>query len=79
MNLFVEQEQTHRLWLPKETGCVGGSGLGVWDGNVLKLACDDGCTTTNIIKFIEFLKNYASTYLEQVDLSIKICTCLPKN
>ena len=29
---------------------------GVWDGNVLKLGCDDGCTTINIIKFIEFKK-----------------------
>ena len=31
----------------------GGGGLGVWDGNVLKLGCGDGCTTINIIKFIE--------------------------
>ena len=28
-------------------------GLGVLEGNVLKLDCDDGCTTINIIKFIE--------------------------
>ena len=34
----------------------GSDGLGSWDGNVLKLGCDDGCTTTNIIKFTE-LKN----------------------
>ena len=27
-------------------------GHGVWDGNVLKLGCDDGCTTVNVIKFI---------------------------
>ena len=32
-------------------------GLGVWDGNVVKLGCDDGCTTINIIKFLE-LKKY---------------------
>ena len=30
--------------------------LEIWDGNVLKLGCDDGCITINIIKFIE-LKN----------------------
>ena len=30
-------------------------GLGVWDGNV-KLGWDDGCTTINITKFIEFKK-----------------------
>ena len=34
---------------------VGKDGLGVWDGNV-KLGCNDGCTTINIIKFIEFKK-----------------------
>ena len=27
--------------------------LAVWDGNVLKLGCDDGCTTINIIKLNE--------------------------
>ena len=37
---------------------VGGWGdaLGVWDGNAIKLGCDDRCTTINVIKFIE-LKN----------------------
>ena len=29
---------------------------GVWDGNVLKLGCDDGFPTINIIKFIELFK-----------------------
>ena len=38
------------LWLPKETG---GGGQGAWDGNAVKLSCDGGCTTINIIKFIE--------------------------
>ena len=28
---------------------------GVWDGNVVKLGCDDGCTTINKIHWI-FLK-----------------------
>jgi len=34
---------------------VGGweHALGVWDGNAVKLSCDDHCTTINIIKFIE--------------------------
>ena len=31
----------------------GRGGLGVWDRNVLKSGCDDGCATTNITKFIE--------------------------
>ena len=35
-------------------GRLGGErgGLGVWDGNVLKLHCDDSCTIINMIKFI---------------------------
>ena len=56
MNLFAEQKETHRLWKTYgyQRGQVGGrDGLGVWDGNVLKLGYDDDCTTTNIIKFIE--------------------------
>ena len=31
----------------------GRDGLGVWDGNAVKLGGDDGCTTINIVKFIE--------------------------
>ena len=37
-----------------------GSGLGVWDGNAVKLGCDDHCTTINVIKFIE-LKSQAGS------------------
>ena len=29
------------LGLPKETGVLGRDGLGVWDGTVAKLGCDD--------------------------------------
>ena len=32
--------------------------MGVWDGNVLKFGCDDGCTTVNIIKFSELKKTH---------------------
>ena len=46
-----------KLMVTKGNILAGGKdGLGVWDGNVLKLGCDDGCTTINIIKFIEFRK-----------------------
>ena len=41
------------LWFPKETGCGWGDGLGVWDGNAIKLGCDDRWTTTNVKKIIE--------------------------
>ena len=30
-----------------------GDALGVWDGNAIKLGCDDHCTTINAIKFIK--------------------------
>ena len=56
MNLFAEQKQTHRLlktygYQTRQVG-GGGSAVGVWDGNIVKLGCDDNCTT--IVKFIEF-------------------------
>ena len=47
-----------KLRLPKETGWGGGrDGLGVRDGNAIKLSCDGHCTTINIIKLIELKKN----------------------
>ena len=30
----------------------GGNGLGVWEGNAIKLGFDDCCATINVIKFI---------------------------
>ena len=50
MNFFAEQNLTHTLGKTygHQRRQVGvGDGMGVWDGNV-KLACDDGCTTTDI-------------------------------
>ena len=45
------------LWFPKEIGWGGGgNGLGVWNGNAIKLGCDDHCTITNVIKFTEIKK-----------------------
>ena len=59
MNLFVEQKQTHRLCkvYGYQRGQVGGregwtEGFG--DGNVLKLACDSGCTPINIINSLNY-------------------------
>ena len=31
------------------------NGLEFWDGNTIKLGCDDYCTTINVIKFIKIL------------------------
>ena len=62
MNLFAEQKQTHRLckiflWLPKGIG-QGVCGVDLEFGmEFLKLDCDDGCTTVDIIQLIELLKN----------------------
>ena len=54
MNLFTKDEtdsQTLKnLRFPNETGWGDRDALGVWDGNVVKLGCDDGCTTINIIR-----------------------------
>ena len=44
------------LRFPKETGCGWKGGLGIWDGNGIKLSCDDCCTTINVIKFTELKK-----------------------
>ena len=30
-----------------------GDGLRVWDGNAVKLGCDDRCTIINVVKFTE--------------------------
>ena len=52
-NLFTEQILTHRLkhlGFPSETGWVVGDALAVWDGNAIKLDCDDHCTTKNVIE-----------------------------
>ena len=38
----------NRLW--------GRDGLRVWDGNIVKLGCDNGCRTINTIKFIGLKK-----------------------
>ena len=33
----------------KEKNIGWGDALGLWDGNPIKLDCDDKCTTTNVI------------------------------
>ena len=41
----TDSQTLKNLWFPKETVC----GVGVWDGNPLKLDCDDHCTIINVI------------------------------
>ena len=71
MNFFAEQKLTQtlkNLWLPKERH---GEWAGDWDGNVVKLGCDDICTIINIIKFTEFKKRLYS-HLCSFKSSVKI-------
>ena len=58
----TESQTLKNLWLPKGTGGSGRGQLGVWDGKVLKLDCDDGCTTINT-KFIELKKKERNHFL----------------
>ena len=44
----IDSQTLKYLCLPKET-IWGGDVVGVWDGNTIKLDCDDYCTTINII------------------------------
>ena len=56
MKFFAEQILTHRLWKTygfQRRQVWGGDVSGVWDGNAIKLRCDDHCTTINVIKFID--------------------------
>ena len=34
-----------------------GDALGVWDGMLIKLGCDDHCTTINVINSLSNIKN----------------------
>ena len=43
-----------KLMLTKGESLWGRDGLGVWDRNVVKLCCNDGRITIDIIKFTEF-------------------------
>ena len=41
-----------------------GYGLGVWEGNAVKLGCDDHCANINVIKFIERKKAIIQVFYE---------------
>ena len=49
----TDSQISKNLCFPKETGGGWGDTLGVWDGNAIKLGCDDHCTIINVINFIE--------------------------
>ena len=63
MNFFIEQILTHnfeKLMISKGESSGGGMGWGdalaLWDGNPIKLDCDDHCTTKYIINSLSNFK-----------------------
>ena len=80
-NELICRTETHsqtlktNLRLPKGQAGSGEEWIGVWDGNVLKLDCDEGCTTINIRKFIE-LKNKNVNKIEYIYTHICITESL---
>ena len=61
MNFFAEQILTHRHWntygFQRRQFGGWGDALGLWDGNPIKLDCDDHCTTINVINPLSNLKH----------------------
>ena len=45
----TDSQALKNLWFPNETLWGVGDALGVWDGNAIKLGCDDHWTTINVI------------------------------
>ena len=39
--------------------------LGLGDGNAIKSGCDDHCTTINVVKFIEYLKEKSFVMIQK--------------
>ena len=45
----TDSQTLKNVWFPKETVWGMGDALGLWDGNHIKLDCDDHCTAINVI------------------------------
>ena len=48
----TDSQTLKNLTVTKGDSLQGGGGLGVWDGNAVKLSLDDCFTTVTVIKFI---------------------------
>ena len=63
-NFFAEQMLTLRLWktygLQRRQSGGWEDALELWDGNPIKLDCDDDCTTINAINSLSNKKFYKS-------------------
>ena len=53
-------------------GGGGGDALGVWDGNPIKLDCDDHCTSINVINSLSNKKRYTKVKI----LCLYVCVYL---
>ena len=49
----TDSQTLQNVWFPNETGWGWGDALRVWDGDAIKLGCDDYCIIINVIKFTE--------------------------
>ena len=70
---YLQNGNRLRLWKTYgyQRGQVGGEEwTGVWDGNVLKLDCDDDCATINIIKALNLKKQRKSHQPPQIKLEV---------
>ena len=45
----IDSQNLKNLWFPNETGWGAWDALWLWDGNDIKLDCDDHFSTTNVI------------------------------
>ena len=45
----TDSQTWKNLWFPKEIVWRVGGCAGLWDGNPIKLNCDDHCTTINVL------------------------------
>ena len=45
----TDSQTLKNVWFPKETVCGVGGCAELWDGNSIKLNCDDHCTTINVV------------------------------
>ena len=53
----IDSQTLKNLRFPKERVRGVGDALGLWDGNPIKLDCDDHCTTINVINSLSNKKN----------------------